>query len=90
MKDAVSGTEAIRSWDDHRIGVSALCKKFNTNVETGLTSEAAAEIHKRVGDNSLSKKKSVPWYCLLLHEMIGLFSLLLWLGSALCFLGFIL
>jgi len=25
MQDAVSGTEAIRQWDDHRIGIDALC-----------------------------------------------------------------
>jgi len=31
----------------------------------------------------------VPWYILFLKEMIGFFSLLLWFGSALCFIGFI-
>jgi len=31
----------------------------------------------------------VPWYCLFIHEMIGFFSLLLWFGSALCFVGYI-
>lgn len=30
MSDAVSGTEAIRTWNDHRIGVEKLCEKFNT------------------------------------------------------------
>ena len=45
MQDAVSGTEAIRSWDDHRIGIDELCKRFRTNKETGLTSSAAKEIH---------------------------------------------
>lgn len=28
-----------------------------------------------------------PWYCVFLHELTGLFSLLLWFGSALCFVG---
>ena len=45
MQDAVSGTEAIRTWDDHRIGIDELCKRFRTNKETGLTSSAAKEIH---------------------------------------------
>ena len=36
MQDAVSGTEAIRSWDDHRIGIDELCKRFRTNKDTGL------------------------------------------------------
>ena len=41
MADAVSGTEAIRTWDDHRIGIDALAKKFNTDKTNGLTEEAA-------------------------------------------------
>ena len=45
VQDAVSGTEAIRSWDDHRIGIDELCKRFRTNKDTGLTSSAAKEIH---------------------------------------------
>ena len=30
MGDAVKGTEAIRTWDDHKIGPDALAKRFNT------------------------------------------------------------
>jgi len=88
MASAVSGTEAIRTWDDHRIGTAALAKKFNTNIDTGLTSAQAKSAHAEYGDNALTKKESVPWYCLFLQEMVGIFSLLLWFGSALCFIGF--
>jgi len=28
MKDAVAGTENIRNWDEHRIGVDALCARL--------------------------------------------------------------
>lgn len=90
VNSAISGTEAIRTWDDHRIGIPALAAKFKTDPVKGLTSDQAKEIHAKVGDNALSKKVAVPWYCLFLHEMIGFFSLLLWFGSALCFIGFIL
>lgn len=54
MQDAVSGTEAIRTWDDHRIGIEALCRKFKTNKDTGLTSDGALEAKKEYGDNALS------------------------------------
>jgi len=37
MAAAVSGTEAIRTWDDHRIGIEALCARLGTNKDTGLT-----------------------------------------------------
>jgi sodium/potassium-transporting ATPase subunit alpha len=45
-------------------------------------------IHKDVGDNALSKKDIKPWYCVLFEELTGFFSLLLWFGSALCFIGY--
>ena len=39
MNDAVSGTEAIRTWDEHRIGIPKLCEKYETNIVTGLNDE---------------------------------------------------
>jgi len=89
MASAVSGTEAIRSWTDHVIGTAALADKFKTNITTGLTSAEAKEFAITAGENSLSKKEAIPWYILFLKEMIGFFSLLLWMGSFLCFIGFI-
>ena len=88
MKDAVAGTENIRNWDEHRIGVDALCARLKTTKEGGL-SQKDAEAHEKFGSNCLTKKDVVPWYCLFIHEMIGFFSLLLWFGSALCFFGYI-
>ncbi len=41
MQDAVSGTEAIRTWDDHTIGLVALTERFKTNIEKGLTQSQA-------------------------------------------------
>jgi hypothetical protein len=37
MSDAVSGTEAIRTWDDHMIGVEKLAEKFSTDHVQGLS-----------------------------------------------------
>jgi len=45
MNDAVSGTEAIRTWDEHRIGIPKLCEKYETNIVTGLTDDQAAKAH---------------------------------------------
>jgi len=88
MNDAVRGTEAIRSWDEHRIGINALAQRLGTNLETGLTVEAARAAHAKHGDTSLTKSEIVTWYCLFLHELTGFFSLLLWFGSFLCFIGY--
>jgi sodium/potassium-transporting ATPase subunit alpha len=71
------------------VGTEALAEKFKTNTKTGLTKEAAKALSLTEGENALSKKDVVPWYIMFLKEMIGFFSLLLWFGSALCFIGFI-
>lgn len=88
MSAAVSGTEAIRTWDDHRIGVQGLADRLKTNTASGLSGSEAAERAKVHGENALSKKDVTPWYILFLKEMTGFFSLLLWFGSALCFIGY--
>jgi hypothetical protein len=56
MNEAVSGTEAIRQWNDHRIGTAKLAEKFETNAIVGLTTDKARQKHGEVGNNSLSKK----------------------------------
>lgn len=37
MSDAVSGTESIRTWNDHRIGQEKLAEKLNTDPVKGLS-----------------------------------------------------
>lgn len=41
MSEAVSGTEAIRQWNDHRIGTEKLAEKYDTNQVSGLTESRA-------------------------------------------------
>lgn len=43
---------------------------------------------KEYGNNALTEKKATPWYVMLLHEFTGFFSLLLWFGGILCFIGY--
>ena len=88
MSEAVSGTEAIRTWNDHRIGIEKLAEKLFTNKDNGMDEGEAIAKHKEHGDNALTKKDVKPWYCVFLEEMTGFFSLLLWFGSILCFFGF--
>jgi sodium/potassium-transporting ATPase subunit alpha len=90
MNDAVRATEEIRQWAYQTMGAQALAQSLSTNTETGLSEAKAKEFQAQFGANALTKKVAVPWYCLFLHEMVGFFSLLLWFGSALCFIGFIL
>jgi len=41
MSAAISGTEAIRNWDEHKCGTAELCKRFETNKDAGLTGSQA-------------------------------------------------
>jgi len=41
MGDAVKGTEAIRTWDEHKIGPQALAERLGTDVTRGLSDEAS-------------------------------------------------
>lgn len=84
----MSGTEAIRTWDEHMIGPAALCQRLGTDMQAGLTAQAAEQKHAEWGDNALQKKEATPWYIVFLGELTGFFSLLLWAGSFLCFIGF--
>merc|ERR1719491_262157 len=70
-------------WD-----IDELEKNHNTNKERGLTVEQANEGFKTYGSNTLTERGKVPWYIVFLHEQTGFFSLLLWLGSALCFIAY--
>jgi sodium/potassium-transporting ATPase subunit alpha len=88
MQEAVSGTEAIRTWDEHMIHPDELCARLGTDKANGLNPAQAAAKHEEWGDNALQKKESTPWYIVFLHELTGFFSLLLWAGGFLCFIGF--
>jgi len=88
MSEALKKTEALRNWDDHRIGIDALCKRLNTDKEKGLTDAAAAQSMAIHGFNELKKKEEIPWYCAFAKELTGFFSLLLWFGSILCFIAY--
>lgn len=41
MNNAIAGTEAIRNWNDHKLSISQIEQKFDTNFTKGLTSEKA-------------------------------------------------
>ena len=44
----------------------------------------------RIGRNTLSEKRGVPWYVKLLKEFTGPLALLLWIAAFLCLIGFFL
>lgn len=54
----------------------------------GLSEEEAAERLKQNGPNALSPPKQTPEIVKFLKQLFGGFSVLLWIGSILCFFAY--
>ncbi|XP_038634749.1 potassium-transporting ATPase alpha chain 2-like isoform X2 [Scyliorhinus canicula] len=73
---------------DHKISIKELVKKYETNLVKGLSSAKAAEILARDGPNVLTPPKQTPELIKFMKQMIGGFSLLLWVGAVLCWIAY--
>ena len=74
--------------DEHMIELDELCKRFNTNLTSGLTAAQAATSFEKYGPNELTPPETTPEWIKFLIEMSGFFSLLLWFGGILCFISY--
>jgi len=74
--------------DVHKVDVDVLCKRFNTNIENGLTTEKAAEGLKEHGRNELTPPPTTPEWVKFCQCLFSGFAMLLWLGAFLCFLAY--
>eukprot|EP00117_Sycon_ciliatum_P037391 scpid90055/ scgid27984/ Potassium-transporting ATPase alpha chain 2; Non-gastric H(+)/K(+) ATPase subunit alpha; Proton pump len=70
------------------LGNQAPWEKDGTGNPKGLTSTFVNERLAAEGRNELTERKGSPWYVNFLKEMTGFFSLLLWFGAFLCFIGY--
>ena len=93
-KQSDTDRDSIKDLDQHRVTWKQLFNRFEIADESvftkGLTSEMAKAKNLKEGDNILSERKKSPWWIKLLKEWAAPFSLLLWAGSALCFIAYIL
>ncbi|XP_012415002.1 LOW QUALITY PROTEIN: potassium-transporting ATPase alpha chain 2-like [Trichechus manatus latirostris] len=74
--------------NDHKLSNEDLEKKYGTNIITGLSSARAAELLARDGPNALSPPKETPETVKFLKQMVGGFSILLWIGAILCWVAY--
>merc|ERR1712180_121379 len=74
--------------DVHKVDVDVLCKRFNTNVEQGLTDAAAAAGLAQYGKNELTPPPTTPEWVKFCQQMFSGFACLLWLGAILCFIAY--
>merc|ERR1712055_1202615 len=74
--------------DVHKVDVDVLCKRFNTNIEQGLTDAQAAKGLAEHGKNELTPPPTTPEWVKFLQCLFSGFSCLLWFGAILCFLAY--
>ena len=94
MKSAVASTEKIRTWVEHTLDQPGIELHLNTNIHNGpvafqgLTDDEAHLRIAKYGLNLLTEHKGLPWPIKYLLEFTGLFNLMLWFSSLLCFIAF--
>uniref|UniRef100_A0A8V5HHT5 Sodium/potassium-transporting ATPase subunit alpha n=1 Tax=Melopsittacus undulatus TaxID=13146 RepID=A0A8V5HHT5_MELUD len=74
--------------DDHRLSASELETKYGTSISEGLSSAKAAQVLARDGPNALTPPKATPEIVKFLKQMIGGFSILLWIGAVFSWISF--
>merc|ERR1712055_223170 len=74
--------------DVHKVDVDVLCKRFNTNIEQGLTDAQAAKGLAEHGKNELTPPPTTPEWVKFCQCLFSGFAMLLWLGAFLCFLAY--
>lgn len=88
FEQALEQNDELGSMDFHKVSVADILKRFDTNESNGLTDEQTNKKIAEVGLNKLEEKKQLHWIVKLLLEMTGIFSILLWIGAILCFIGY--
>lgn len=74
--------------DDHKIPLEDLLARLQSHAQNGLAHEVAVARNLELGDNKLSEKKKTPWWWRLIKEMFNWFSIMLWVGAALCIVAY--
>merc|ERR1712126_529358 len=74
--------------DVHKVSVDDLCKRFGTNITTGLTDEQAKAGLAKHGNNELTPPPTTPEWVKFCKCLFSGFAMLLWFGAILCFIAY--
>merc|ERR1711910_264092 len=74
--------------DVHKVSIDELCKRFNSDVEHGLTKKQADIGLEEHGLNELTPPRTTPEWVKFCQNLFSGFACLLWLGAILCFLAY--
>lgn len=76
--------------DEHRVPVDELYARYSTDPSTGLSSEQARVYLNRDGSNELTPPPEIPEVLKFLKQLFGGFQIVLWVGSVVCLVAYIL
>lgn len=74
--------------DEHLMTNEEVLEKYKVALGEGLSDDGATKLLEEWGPNTLTPPAETHWICLLMKEMTGFFSLLLWLACGLCGLAY--
>merc|ERR1719293_164625 len=74
--------------DVHKVSVDELLKRFNSNIERGLTENQAKANFAENGPNALTPPPTTPEWVKFCQNLFSGFACLLWLGAILCFIAY--
>merc|ERR1712180_428496 len=74
--------------DVHRVSVDELCKRFETDINKGLTAAQAKKGIAEYGLNQLIPPPTTPEWVKFCQNLFSGFACLLWIGAILCFLAY--
>lgn len=72
----------------HKEDLNELLVRLGVNPDTGLSTDSTKQLQDEHGLNQLTPPKQTPAWVKFLRELTGFFSLLLWSGAILCFVGY--
>jgi len=74
--------------DVHKVEISELCKRFKTDLTSGLTTAQAKAGNEEHGLNQLTPPPTTPEWVKFCQNLFSGFACLLWIGAILCFLAY--
>jgi sodium/potassium-transporting ATPase subunit alpha len=73
---------------EHQEDFDALVKRLGSNIDKGLTSAQVTTLQEKWGKNCLTPPAEMHWFLKFILSLTDFFSLLLWGGGILCFIGY--
>eukprot|EP00093_Oithona_nana_P001614 01614.XXX_7021_3885_1 [CDS] Oithona nana genome sequencing. len=74
--------------DVHKVSLDVLCKRFDTDLNRGLSESQAKANYEQYGPNALTPPPTTPEWVKFCQCLFSGFAMLLWAGAILCFVAY--